>query len=447
MRTVPMPGPERARSQAELLAAQGRGSIRAMLAGIDPKTLTHLMHSWDFWARPEQRAPGGAWRTWLVMAGRGFGKTRAGAEWVRERAERSGQLRIALVGATFAEARSVMVEGESGLLAIAPDAMRPEWEPSLRRLRWPGGAQAFVYSAAEPDSLRGPQHHLAWADEIAKWPAGEAAWDNLAMGMRLGAAPRIVATTTPRPVPLVRRLAAGGERIAITKGSTEANRAGLSPDFIAAMREAYGGTMLGRQELNGELIAEPEGALWTRAILERQRVASAPVLRRVVVAVDPPAGSGPRSDACGIVSVGLGRDGLAYVLEDASVAGLSPEGWAAAVAAVAGRTAADLVIAEANQGGAMVRTVLRLGGTPLPVRLVHAAHGKAVRAEPVAMLYAQGRVWHAGGFPALEDELCGLTADGCYEGPGRSPDRADALVWAVSELMLAGAGEPGVRGL
>ncbi|MGP1283654.1 MAG: terminase large subunit domain-containing protein, partial [Parasphingopyxis sp.] len=294
-------------------------------------------------------------------------------------------------------------------------------------------------------------HHLAWADEIGKWRDGEAAWDNLMLGLRLGDYPRAVATTTPRPVALVRRLVGDAESgkggTVLTRGRTQDNRAHLAPGFVAAIEAAYGGTRLGRQELDGELIEDVAGSLWPRALIERCRVRAVPALRRVVVAVDPPAGAGPGSDACGIVVAGLGADARGYVLADASVQGLRPEGWAAKVADAAEAWDADRVIAEANQGGAMVRSVLQAAGRILPLRLVHAARGKSARAEPVAALYEAGRVGHAGTFPALEDEMAGLTIGGRYEGPGRSPDRADALVYALTELMLGRTIDPGVRKL
>ena len=430
-------------SIAALLARQPAERRRELLAAFAPAERAALRWAWPFWARPSQRAPAGDWRTWLILAGRGFGKTRAGAEWVRSLAERDGTARIALIAATMAEARAIMVEGESGVLNIAPPTLRPEWEPSLRRLRWPGGAVAYLYSAAEPDSLRGPEHHYAWADEIAKWPEGEAAWTNMAMGLRLGRWPRAVATTTPRPVKLVRRLTAE-EGVAITRGRMADNRPNLPPGFIAAMEAAYAGTRIGRQELDGELIEEAAGALWSRARIEACRVRSVPVLCRIVVGVDPPAGAGD-GDACGIVVVGHGEDDHAYVLADASTEGLGPEGWARAVARAAREHGADRVVAEANNGGAMVESVLRAADAGLPVRLVHASRGKAARAEPVAALYEAGRAFHAGAFPALEDEMAGLIVGGGYEGPGRSPDRADALVWALTELMLGRAGKPRIK--
>jgi len=431
-----------AASLAEQLHGLDEADWRALFDGMGESERTALLRHWPFWARPAQLPPPGPWRIWLILAGRGFGKTRSGAEWVRSVAERQPDARIALVGASHAEARAVMVEGESGLLAVCGPESGIEWEPSLRRLRWPGGARAFLYSAAEPEALRGAQHHAAWADEIAKWPHGEATWSNLEMGLRLGKAPRIVATTTPRPVSLLRRLLAM-PGVAVTRGRTEDNRAWLPDAFLDAMRDTYGGTRLGRQELDGELIEEAAGALWPRALIERCRVREVPDVSRVVVAVDPPAGIG--GDACGIVAAALGADGNAYVLADASVTGAGPEGWARAVAQAAETHGADRVVAEANNGGAMVESVLRAAERHLPIRLVHASRGKAARAEPVAALYAAGRAFHVGAFPALEDEMAGLVAGGGYEGPGRSPDRADALVWAMSELMLGRRGRPGMR--
>lgn len=435
--------------------AERPGERDRLLRSLGPVASEALAHDWGAVARPGQVAPPGDWRIWLMMAGRGFGKTRAGAEWVRGIAEADPGARIALVGATLGEARRVMVEGASGLLAIAPWWCRPVFAPALRKLIWPNGAVATLFGAAEPESLRGPQFSHGWADEIAKWPFAESAWDNLMMTMRLGSAPRVMATTTPRPVALVRRLVAGagpGGDVVVTRGRTVENSANLADGFIAAMTRSYGGTRLGRQELDGELIEEVAGALWSRDLIERCRVAHVPggagdaaLLTRVVVAVDPPASA--HGDACGIVVVGLGRDGRGYVIADASVEGCSPEVWARAVAAAALVHGADKVVAEANNGGAMVDSVLRAAAQTLPVRLVHASRGKVARAEPVAALYEAGRVAHRGAFPELEDEMCGLVLGGGYEGPGRSPDRADALVWALSELMLGRQGVAQVRGL
>jgi phage terminase large subunit-like protein len=395
---------------------------------------------WRLWARSTQLPPPGDWRTWLVMAGRGFGKTRAGSEWVRGLADADPSARIALVAASLGEARAIMVEGESGLLAVCPDSHFPTFEPSLKRLTWPNGAQATLYSALEPESLRGPQNSHAWCDEIAKWDnvssKAERTWDNLLLGLRLGTDPRLMATTTPRAVALIRRLNdAPTDDVTITHGATEDNRHNLPPRYINDIRRSFGKSLLGRQELDGELITDVEGALWTRAMLEacRESAASSPPAR-VVVAVDPPVSA--TGDACGIVVCALGEDGIGLVLADCTVEKASPERWARAVANAAKASSADRVVAEANQGGAMVASVLRAAQISLPLKLVHAARGKVARAEPVAALYEAGRVRHAGIFPQLEDQLCGLIAGGGYEGPGRSPDRADALVWGLSELLL-----------
>jgi phage terminase large subunit-like protein len=417
--------------------------FKAMPAGHAEET----PWNWQVWARRSQLAPIGDWRIWLIMAGRGFGKTRAGAEWVRQMAEDHPEARIALVAASLPEARAVMVEGESGLLSVGPPERRPTFEPSLRRLSWRNGAQATLYSAGEPESLRGPQHSHAWCDEVAKWDnAGGralAAWDNLRLGLRLGEDPRIVATTTPRAVPLMRRLlAVPADELVVTGGRTEDNR-NLPERFVRDVRRSFGRSLLGRQELDGELVEDVPGALWTRALIEGCREDAAPEMARVVVGVDPPASG--NGDACGIIVAGIAADGIARVLHDGSLVKPSPERWARKVARMSEAWAADRVIAEANQGGAMVRTVLDATGIALPVRLVHASRGKVARAEPVAALYEAGRVRHAGMFAALEDEMCGLISGGKYEGPGRSPDRADALVWALSELMLGRASEPRVR--
>lgn len=434
-------------SRAAFLLGLPRHERAAMLAAMDQRQHQSLRHHWRLWAHAGQLPPHGEWLGWLILAGRGFGKTRAGAEWVRAIAENDPQARIALVGASLGEARSVMVEGDSGLLALAPRGRRPRFEPSKRQLRWPSGAQATLFAAGEPESLRGPQHSHAWCDEIAKWDNGkaESAWDNLLLGLRLGERPQVVATTTPRAVPLLKRLLDHPE-VAVTRGRTFDNKANLPPRFIAAVRREYGRSALGRQELDGELITDIEGALWTRALLEACRTAAASGTgggwSRVVVGVDPPASA--QGDACGIVVCALGEDGTAHVLADASVEKASPERWARAVSRTAQGWQADRVVAEANQGGAMVESVLRAADLVLPVRLVHARQGKTARAEPIAALYEAGRVRHAGQFPALEDQLCGLLAGGAYEGPGRSPDRADALVWALTELMLGRQAAPRV---
>ena len=405
-----------------------------------------LLTDWGWWRREDQCPPEGDWHVWMLLAGRGFGKTRTGAEWVRGYAETHPGARIALVAASLHEARQVMVEGESGLLAIAPDHARPDYESSLRRLSWANGAVATLYSAAEPESLRGPEHSAAWCDEIAKWPQGEAPWDNLMLTMRIGDSPRVVATTTPRGVPLVRRLMKE-KGVATTGGDTQAHRHNLSPQWLATMDSIYGGTRLGRQELGGELLDDVEGALWTRGLIERCRVdvdtIGKPV--RMVIGVDPPATS--HGDACGIVVAACLRDGRLAVLEDASVERALPGEWAHAVAAAAARWGADRIVAESNMGGEMVAATLRQADCTLPVVPVHASVGKARRAEPVATAYERGQVVHAGAFGSLEDQLCGFQIGGGYAGPGRSPDRADACVWALAALLegLRLRKAPGVR--
>ena len=426
----------------ELLAMPEAARLRRMRR-LSEQQRRLLAYHWNLWGRDDQKPPQGDWSTWLIQAGRGFGKTRAGAEWVRALA-RDPAARIALVAANLGEARAVMVEGESGIMAICPPGQIPSFEPSLRRLVWPNGAEATLFSAQEPEALRGPQHSHAWCDEIGKWDQSSEravrAWDNLLLGLRLGEHPRVLATTTPRAVPLMRRLVAA-ESTVIVKGSSNANRDNLPARFLTAMRKEFGGTVLGRQELDGEMLAEVEGALWSRALLEQCRGPADEVEhRRIVIGVDPPASA--NGDACGIIVAALLEDGNAVVLADCSVEKAGPERWARAVASAAQAWQADRVVAEANQGGAMVASVLRAADITLPVKLVHAARGKTARAEPVAALYEAGRVRHAGLFAKLEDELCGLMAGGGYEGPGRSPDRADALVWALSELMLGRRGEP-----
>jgi len=388
---------------------------------------------WGAAARDAQLSPDGEWRVWLAMAGRGFGKTRAGAEWLLDVAEGPGR-RIALVGATGEEARAVMVEGPSGLLACAEGGVRPEWEPSLGRLTWPNGTTGWIYSAANPEALRGPEHDFAWCDEVGKWTAGEAAWDNLMFGLRRGERPQVLATTTPRATPLMRRIAALPQLVR-THGRTADNLA-LARSVVGHFTSLYGGTRLGRQELDGELIEDVEGSLWPRDLIEASRHGGAlprESLRRVVIGVDPPASAG--GDACGIVVCGIDSEGIGHVLADATVQGLRPEGWARAVVRAAEAWDADRVVVETNQGGDMVESVLRSVDCRLPVRTARASKGKSARAEPVAAFFERGKAKFAGTFPALEDELAGMTIDGRYEGPGRSPDRADAMVWALTELL------------
>ena len=437
--------------KAALLAALPEAERAAWFKRQTDKSAAAYEHDWSNWARDDQLPPPDDWAVWLLLAGRGFGKTRAGAEWVRAQAMARPGARIALVAATPAEARSVMVEGVSGLLNIGTPDDRPEFESSLKRLIWPNGSVAMLFGASDADSLRGPDHDFAWCDEIGKWADGAAAWDNLMLTMRRGASPRVVATTTPRGGALLRRLVTESG-VHVTQGSSSANRLHLAGGYLAAMERLYAGTRLGRQELDGELLEDSEGALWTRDLLERCRVAAdavgVPV--RVVVGVDPPAGGGSGGDACGIVVAGALRDKRLVVLEDASVSGLGPAGWAHAVCAAAARWGADRVVAERNQGGAMVASTLLIADPTLPVAMVWASKGKSGRAEPVQLRYERGEVVHAGAFPALEDELCGLMIGGGYAGPstrsgGRSPDRADACVWALTALGEGQRAGDGVR--
>ena len=395
---------------------------------------------WGRHRRADQCAPDGEWKTWLLLGGRGAGKTRTGAEWVRSRVA-GGAKRIGLVAPTLHDGRSVMVEGESGLLQPSLRGLPvPEWRPSLRELRWPGGAVAQLFSAEDPDGLRGPQFDCAWADEFCAWAQPEAALSNLRLGLRLGADPRLVVTTTPRPLESLKRLMAE-EGTRVGRARTRDN-CGLHDGFRAHMEELYGGTRLGRQELGGEVVEDAGGTLWPRELLARVRTeAPLPDFERIVVAVDPPVSAGKRADSCGIVVAGRSGDTV-WVLDDATSQGMSPAVWARRVQGVWREWEADCVVAEANQGGEMVREVLSRDAPELPVRTVWASRGKRRRAEPVAYQYERGRVVHAGVFPELEDELNRLGTD---DQKG-SPDRADALVWAVASLSGT-AGGPGMRRL
>jgi phage terminase large subunit-like protein len=431
------------------LASLSPEALRDFLDKCGPREVLMLDAAFEMWANKGQLPPPGeSWRVWLMMAGRGFGKTRAGAEWINNIAQ-TGRKRIALVGANIDEARSVMVEGESGILAVARNqGVRLKWEPSKGEIRWRSGSVATLFSGDNPDGLRGPQHHVAWCDELAKWRQAEEAWHNLQMGLRAGPRPRALVTTTPRTMPLLNRIESD-EWTVRTGGSTKDNSS-LPKSFVEVMMKTYGGTRLGRQELDGELIADVEGSLWPRERIEQSRTDMPARFDRVVVGVDPPAGpstgSGQAGDACGIVV--CGRLGERYfVLSDESVSARSPEGWARAVATAARRWDADRVVAEANNGGAMVAEVLRVADSGLAPKLVHASRGKVARAEPVALLFEAGRAFFCGAFPELEDELAGLQIGGGYEGPTRSPDRADACVWAMTELAEPRASVPRIRAL
>ncbi len=423
------------------LARLGEEAARKFIADMRPEDVLKLDDCFEAWAQDGQIAPKGEhWRCWLLMAGRGFGKTRAGAEWVHGLAMSAKRRRIALVAGSIEEARSVMVEGASGLVLVAArNGVRLKWEAG--ELVWPNGSRAALHSGDSPERLRGPNFHFAWADELAKWRCAESAWANLQMGLRLGMRPRVLVTTTPRPRPLIEAIR--GDEGTVETGGRTGDNVSLPPAFIDAMARAYGGTRIGRQELDGEYLGEAEGALFPRALIEAARVAAAPeAFERVVVGVDPPAGE--HGDGCGIVVAGRVA-GTIHVLADASVGAGSPERWARVAVAAAREWGASHIVAEANQGGAMVKSVLKAAGAELPVRLVHATSGKAARAEPVAVRMETGRVKLAGTFPALEAELSGMGSGGAYDGPGRSPDRADAMVWAVTELSETRSGVPRVR--
>ena len=393
---------------------------------------------------------GNPWLTWLLIGGRGAGKTRAGAEWIRAQAlglppfAQQPVGRIALVGETDHDVREVMIEGVSGLLAIHDRHERPQWISSRKRLQWPNGAVAYAFSADDPESLRGPQFGCAWSDEMAKWRYAEAAFDMLQFGLRLGSQPRQMITTTPRPTLLLKKLMQDPANV-VTRAPTRANAFNLAPNFLKTVMARYAGTRLGRQELDGEIIEDRPDALWSRALIESCRVAAAPDMQRIVVAVDPPVSSSKTADACGIVAAGMAANGMIYVLADDSIAGATPAAWATKAIALWRRVEADALIAEVNQGGEMVRAVINEVDASVPVISVRATRGKFVRAEPVATLYEQGRVKHAGLFPALEDELCDFGPGGLSS--SRSPDRLDAMVWAVTALMQGSRGGPRVREL
>lgn len=382
------------------------------------------------------------------MAGRGFGKTRMGSEWIRKLAHENPGCRIALVAETAADARDVMIKGDSGLLACDPTLDEDCWSPTNRCLTWPNGSRAFTYNGTTPDQLRGPQHHFAWVDELAKFEYMQEAWDQLQFGLRLGAHPQCLVTTTPRPLPLIKKLTADPDTV-VTRGATLDNQANLAKNTIKQLYERYGGTRLGRQELEGEVLEDIPGALWRREDIDVTRLNQAPDdLERVIVAVDPAASSEERSDENGIVVVGLARDkdGYArgYVLEDASLRG-TPEEWARRAVQMYRKWEADRIVAEKNNGGEMVETVIRTADRSVPVKLVHASRGKVVRAEPISALYEQHRVHHVGRFDDLEDQMCMFSIDNVRNSSTGSPDRVDALVWGLTELFEKIAGRRRIR--
>lgn len=426
------------------------------LEDLTDEEADELLHTWELWARPNQLEPdrllpnGELWTIWLILAGRGFGKTRTGSETINKWVKSGECKRIALVAEDSADARDVMVEGESGILACSTRDFMPKYEPSKRRLTWPNGAVATLFSAEDYDSLRGPQFDGAWCDELCKWRYATEAWDNLMFGLRLGEHPRCIVTTTPRPLRLLKDIILRSDTY-ITKGNTRENLANLAPPFVKAVIDKYKDTRIGRQELDAELLDDTPGALWNREMLDRSRMrpvnSETPIILphfvRVVVAVDPAKEIGEAGAETGIVVTARDQNGKAYVLEDLSING-SPEEWGRAAVRAFDDWAGDALVYEANQGGEMVAAVLRgaakslkedgeRGEDFIPLKAVHATRGKYVRAEPVSQLYEQDKVHHVGFFPELEDQLCEYTPEGNM---GYSPDRMDALVWSLTELMI-----------
>jgi predicted phage terminase large subunit-like protein len=422
------------RSLISWLVSQPEWLRNRLIRSLRNEDAGQIRFDWREWARDAQKPPPGDWRVWLLLAGRGFGKTRTGAEMVRSLVGQHRARHVALVGPTVADVRDVMVEGESGLLAIAAPWDRPDYEPSKRRLTWENGAIATAYSADEPERLRGPQHDFAWCDELAAWRYPEA-WDMLMFGLRLGDNPRAVVTTTPRPSKLIKALVAD-PKVAVTRGTTYENWKYLAPAFLDQIVRRYEGTRLGRQELDAEILEDVPGALWNRAEIEVARVSVLPELTRVVVAIDPAAGSGEHADETGIILAGKDADGFGYVLADLSGHYTPPE-WARAAIAAYRTHGADRIVAEVNNGGDMVEATLRVVDASVPFTAVHASRGKVTRAEPVAALYEQGRVRHLGAFPVLEDQMCAFAHDFDRAAAGYSPDRVDALVWAFTELLIS----------
>jgi phage terminase large subunit-like protein len=427
-------------SIAQSIASLDEATRATILKELSANEAAEILEDWRFWARPDQIAPEGNWRVWLIMAGRGFGKTRCGAEWVHEQI-RQGRERIALVGETKADVRDVMVEGESGILATA-GRNRPLYEPSKRRLTWPNGAIGVCYSGDEPDQLRGPQHDAAWLDELAKYRYAEETWSNLDLGLRLGESPQAVITTTPRPVQIMRELVAD-ELVTVTRGSTYDNLQNLAESFAKRIVERYEGTRLGRQELHAEILDDVVGALWSREMIDAHRLRETPPhFERIVVGVDPAVTSGEDADETGILVAGMiGNRG--YIVEDLS-GQYTPQEWAIQAIKAYYKYNADRIVAEVNQGGDMVEHTIRTVDRNVSYKAVRAARGKILRAEPIAALYEQGRIHHCGTFAALEDQLCMYTHES-----RDSPDRLDALVWALTDLMIGknDGGMSRVRGL
>jgi len=419
------------------------GERAKLLAPLSDKQCQELFHDWALWARPDQTPPPGDWIYWLILAGRGAGKTRAGAEAVRLWTKTFAM--VNLIGATRDDVRDIMVLGESGLMAICPRAERPRYARAAARLAWPNGAVSLLFSAEEPDRLRGKQHEKLWCDEVAAWRHADA-FDQALLGLRLGDKPQAVITTTPRPTKLIKQLVEDANAI-VSRGSTFDNVNHLAEAFVKRITTRYAGRAIGRQELFAEIVEETPGALWTRALIERQRLAAAAAgadYSEIVVGVDPPAKSGAKADECGIIVAGRTAQGVIHVIADLSSQGDTPGQWASRVAAAFRRFKANRVVAEINNGGEMVAEVLRQSEPNLPVRAVTATRGKFLRAEPVAAAYERGAVFHLGAFGKLEDQLCALTPDFDPRASGFSPDRADALVWAIADLIGMERGAQGM---
>jgi phage terminase large subunit-like protein len=438
-------------SRAEQLNTLSPDERAKILASFKPEELASLQFEWPFWARKLQLPPPGDWSNWLILAGRGFGKTRTGAEWVRQNMCGSTPLtggrwrHIALIAETAADARDVMVgDGKqpsdpsagSGILQVHPKDFLPLYEPSKRRLTWPNGAAATLYNATEPQALRGPEHAAAWCDELCKWQYAQETWDMLAFGLRAGTDPRVCITTTPKPTLLLKQIIMDPYTVT-TRGSTLDNRANLPPSYIHKLLQKYEGTRLGRQEIDAEILEDIEGALWSRAMIEDKRIREIelPQLMRVVIAIDPAASSNENSDETGIICAGIDDHDPPhfYVLDDVSGV-YSPDEWAREAIALYRARRADRIVAEKNNGGEMVEQTLRSVDPNVSYSPVWASKGKVTRAEPISALYEQGRVHHVGRFDKLEDQQCAFTCDFNRREMGYSPDRLDSLVWALTEL-------------
>jgi phage terminase large subunit-like protein len=415
-------------------------TIKNALSSLNSQQMLRLSKSWRFWARPSQVAPDGDWTTWMFLGGRGTGKTRSGAEWVKETALAHPGIRMALVAPTKADVRDTMIRGVSGLMSLHWDpGTRPRHIPSNRMIVWPNGSMAHTYSAEEPDRLRGPQFHVAWADELAAWRYLQTAWDMLSFGLRLEypgfSTPRTFISTTPRPIALLRELLTQ-EGSVVTRGSTYENRANLSPKYFKTIVSRYEGSRLGRQELLGELIEDLDGALWRRENIKYIAPGAIPPLSITVISVDPATSDKVTANECGIVGCALGQDGKGYVLGDFSTHAANPAAWGRKVIEAFKHLKASYVVVEGNLAGGLVETVLKQIDPNIPLKFVQAQRGKYLRAEPVAMLYEQDRIRHVGVFPGLEDQMCRFTPMYQKENPGQSPDRVDALVWGLAGIML-----------